>query len=109
MNNEEPANAKRIRVGEVARGMLDGSIHYLEGAIELASLRHDVEAYENDPDFIAFVAVLSRIDRLPIDDSLQQWSEEYLLVHKQEIQKAIKWAKEFSLAQCQSLAERYRA
>ena len=107
MNHEEYVDTKRMKIGAVARGMLDGSVHYLEGAIELASLRHDVGAYENDPDFIAFVAVLSRVDGLPIGESRQQWSKESLVHFEPEIQKAIEWAKEFSLSQCKALAERY--
>jgi len=109
MNAEQFAQTIRIRIGEVARGMLDGSVHYLEGAMELASLRHDVGAYANDQDFMAFVMVLSRIDDLPVDESRQQWSKEYLVQYEAEIEEAIEWAKEFSLSQCQTLAERYSA
>ena len=97
----------QLRIGEVARGMLDGSVHYLEGSIELAELRHKIGAYENDPDFFAFVAILSEIDTLPIGLSPQEWSAEMLEQHKTEIQQSIEWAKEFSLTQCQSLADRF--
>lgn len=107
MKHEANANDTRLRIGEIARGMLDGSVHYLAGAIELASLRHDIGAYENDPDFIAFVAVLSRIDRMPIDTSLQYWFKGVRGDDELEIQKAIEWAKEFSWSQCESLARRY--
>lgn len=108
MKHEANGNHARLRIGEVARGMLDGSVHYLAGAIELASLRHEVGAYENDPDFIAIVAVLSRIDRMSIDTSRQYWFKGVRGDDALEIQKAIEWAKEFSWSQCESLAQRYR-
>jgi len=109
MSHEEYVEKKRKRVSEIAKGMLDGTIHYLEGAIELSSLRHEVEVAEDDPDFIAFVAVASEIDHLPIGVPSQYWSKEALERHEPEIQESIKWAKEFSLNQCKSLAERFSA
>ena len=101
------ANEIRSRIGKIARGMLDGSVHYLLGSLELASLRHQVGAYENDPDFMPFVAVLSRIDHLDIDASRGQDLQAISHVDDLEIQKAVAWAKEFSLDQCQSLAARF--
>ncbi|WP_200882647.1 DUF2489 domain-containing protein [Methylobacter sp. BBA5.1] len=89
--------------------MLDGTINYLEGAIELSSLRHEVEVPEDDPDFIAFTAIASEIDYLPIGAARQYWSKDALERHEPEIQESITWAKEFSLKQCKSLAERFSA
>jgi len=107
MGQEEDAKIKQARIGEVAQGMLDGSVHYLEGAIELASLRHDIGAYENDPDFFAFVAILSEVDSLPIGGPPHCWTKEDKLRYETEIQHSVAWAKEFSLMQCESLAERF--
>ena len=107
MSNEEYIKKKQARIGEVALGMLDGSVHYLEGSIELASLRHEIGAYENDPDFIVFVAILLEIDSLPMEAPRQKWSAEALARHEPEIKKSIEWAKEISLPQCQSLVERF--
>ncbi len=109
MSHEEYVEKKRSRVAELASGMLDGSIHYLEGAIELSSLRFEVEVPEDDQDFIAVVAVASEIDNLPIGAPRQYWSKEALERHEPEVQKSIKWAKEFSLPQCKSLSERFSA
>ena len=107
MAQEGSVKIKQAKIGEVAQGMLDGSLHYLKGAVELAALRHDIGAYENDPDFFAFVAILSEVDSLPIDGSPHSWTKEDMLRYKAEIQDSVEWAKEFSLAQCQSLAERF--
>ena len=109
MSHEEYVRKKKKRVAELASGMLDGSIHYLEGAIELSSLRFEVEVPEDDTDFIAFVAAASEIDNLPIGTSRQYWSKDALDRHEPEIQAAIKWARDFSLPQCKSLLERFSA
>lgn len=109
MNREEYVKKKKRRVGEVARAMLDGSIDYLEGAIELSSLRLEVGAPEGDPDFVKFVAIASEIDHLPIGSVRQYWSSEALQRHESEIQESIKWAKKVSLSHCKSLLERYSA
>ena len=107
MSNNEHVKKMQARIGEVAWGMLDGSVHYLEGSIELASLRHEIGAYENDPDFIVFVAILSEIDNLPLGRSRTDWSAQALAPHGREFKKSIEWAKEISLPQCRSLAERF--
>ena len=66
-------------------------------------------AYANDPDFIVFVAILSEIDSLPFESPRQEWSAEELARYEPEIKKSIEWAKEISLVQCESLAQRFRA
>lgn len=107
MNQEEYVDKKRRRVGEVAKAMLYGSVDYLEGAIELSSLRFEVEAPEDDPDFIKFVAIASEVDHLPIGPVRQYWSSEALQRHEHEIQESIEWAKNLSLTHCMALSERY--
>lgn len=42
------------RVATIAHNMLNGEVNFLEGAVELASLRHEAEVDENDPDFNGF-------------------------------------------------------
>ena len=109
MSHEEYIQKQRNRAVAVARGMLDGSIHYLEGAVELSSLRFEIELPENDYDFLAFTAVASEIDHLPLGTARQYWSQEALNKHELEIEQSIKWAKEFSLSNCKSIIERFSA
>ncbi|MCB1756630.1 MAG: DUF2489 domain-containing protein, partial [Gammaproteobacteria bacterium] len=78
MSHEEYVEKKRKRAAEVASGMLDGSIHYLEGAIELSSLRFKIGLPEDDKDFLAFIGVASEIDHLPIGAPRKYWSQEAL-------------------------------
>ncbi len=106
MNDQGQIAAKK-RIGEITSNMLDGSMNYLEGALELLSLREEVGVYENDPDFVAFVAVSSEIDSLPIEGHPKHWSKDVVARHELEIQESITWAKEVSLENCKSLAKRY--
>lgn len=107
MSREQYVEKQRRRASDVASGMLDGSIHYLEGAIELASLRFEVGLPEDDKDFLIFTGVASETHHLPIGTSRQYWSDEALQRHELEIQKTIVWAKEVSLTECKSIAERF--
>lgn len=109
MSHEEYIEAQRKRAVEVACGMLVGSIPYLEGAIELSSLRFEVGVQDNDADFIAFTAVASEIDHLPIGSARQYWAAEALNRLEPEIQQFTQWAKEFSLSKCKSIVERFSA
>jgi len=109
MSQEASVQKQRKRAAEIASGMLDGSIHYLEGAIELSFLRFEVGLPETDEDFLAFSGVASEIDHLPIGAPRQYWSKEALDRHEPEIQQSVKWAKEFSIMACKSIAERFNA
>lgn len=107
MTHEEYVDMQRAAVVKIAQGMLDGSIPYLEGAIKLCSLRHEVDVPEDDEDFMAFVLVASETDHLPIGVQRQHWSEQSLARHEPEIQKSTLWAKNVSLSECKSLVERF--
>lgn len=70
--------------------MSDGSIKYLEGAIELSPLRFEVDLQDDDKDFLAFSGVASEVDHLPIGATRQYWSQEAREQHEPEIQQFIK-------------------
>lgn len=107
MNQHEQTRLKQ-RIAQIAAAMIEGDMDYLEGALELLSLREEIGAYANDPDFIAFVAVASEVDSLPIGPSRKHWSKEALARHQTEIQESTEWAKEISLENCKSLARRFK-
>ena len=109
MSREVYIEKQRKRAAEVASGMIEGSIHYLEGAIELSSLRFEVGLPVDDNDFLAFTGVASEVDHLPVGAPRQYWSQEALDRHEPEIQQAIKWAKEVSLSECKSIEARFNA
>ena len=107
ISSEEYIYRSRPRVVEVASGMLNGSIDYLEGAIELSSLWLAIGLPENDSDFLVFIAIASEIESLPIGVRRQYCSKESLERHEPEIQSAIVWAKKVSLAECMSIVARF--
>ncbi len=87
--------------------MIDGSINYLLGSIEICLHREEIGAYENDPDFVVFNAVLYEIHSLPFETTGRDWLAKAETEHAALINTSIEWAKEISLAQCESLAKRY--
>jgi len=107
MSHEEYVEKKRKEASGIAEGMLDGSIHYLEGAIQLSSLRFELEIPDDDKDFLVFASVSSETDHLPLGAAREYWSKEALDRHEPEIQQTIKWAKEVSLPECKSIVERF--
>jgi len=109
VTNEQHVASVRKRVVAVALGMLSGEIAFIEGAAELAALRHEAAVEDNDPDFTAFVAIESETDSLPIGPSRNRWSNEALARHQPEIDAATAWAKQVGTAACQSLVRRFHA
>lgn len=101
MNNAQEA------AGTIAKAMLDGSMHYLEGAIQLVSLREALGSYENDPDFMPFIAVLAEIDDLGIQRHYESWDANIAHLSGATLDESVDWAKSISIEQCQSLAKRY--
>ena len=93
----------------LAQEMIDGKISFLEGALELSSLRHEAEVDERDEDLMAFVVIESETDSLPMGKSKKYWSAEALDKHQTEIDKATEWAKEFGIPACKSLIRRFHA
>lgn len=66
MSNEKYIAKQRKRAAEVASGILDDSIYYLEGANELSSLMFEVGLAEDDKNFLTVTGVSSKIDHLPV-------------------------------------------
>ncbi len=106
-SDDHQATTSQQKIANVAGSMLNGSIPYLQGAIQLEALRHRVGAYENDPDFMPFVAILSEIHSLPFDAFSIPWCEKDVKKYSEEIAASTEWAKEISSVQCQSLLRRY--
>jgi hypothetical protein len=97
----------RKRVVETARSMLNGDLNFLEGARILVDLRHKAAVRDDDSDFMAFVAIDSEIDDLPIGSVRQYWPQDVLEKLEPEYRKAEAWAKEFGSLACESLIRRF--
>jgi hypothetical protein len=109
ITHEQYVVSIRNRVAIVALGMLGGEIPFLEGAIELASLRREAAVEEYDADFMVFVTIESETDHLPTDLTKAHWSKEALVKHQAELDAAIIWAKETGTNACKSLVRRFHA
>lgn len=105
MTHEEYVAMQRRRVAELARQILDGEIEVLGGCCKIASLRWEVEDW--DQDFKAFAVVLSETDHLPIGDEVLNWSDEALVRKEPELKRSREWALETVRAQCASLVARF--
>ena len=89
--------------------MLNGTVPFLEGVRLLVSLRREAEVQEDDIDFLAFVAVDSETDALPVGNVREHWSLAALARLEPEIQTATEWAKGFASAACVSVVRRFGA
>ena len=108
MNHQEYILNNRKKCVEIAEGMIDGSVHYLEGSIKLSSLSVEICIPEFDEDFIPFIGIASEIDHLPIGPSRKYWAKSALEKHEPEIKKLVKWAKETSINECNSIVTRFK-
>ena len=111
---EGPPENPRVELARVAEAMLNGSMPYLAGAIALVALRDEVGAYENDPDFLPFMAVSLEAEKLGISKpelsaDLEAVSGGVLSSSIASEQESLQWAKDISLTQCESLLRRYRS
>jgi hypothetical protein len=107
MTHEEYVQKQRQKICSLATKMLEGSIDYLEGSIEICSLRSELDLPNNDEDISAFVFISSETDHLPIGSVRAHWSKEALLRLEPEIESATQWAKETSFKNCRSLVVRF--
>lgn len=106
---EKKSSNPSAELGILAQAMLNGSCHYLLGAMGIVALREAIGAYENDPDFLPFLAISLEAENLGLSKKTngvsapkeQPW--QYTVAER----KSVKWAKEISQTQCESLARRF--
>ena len=106
-SQQEYIDSVRAKVAQLARGMLDGSVNYLEGANRLSVLQHDAGVADDDQDFTVFALISSETDALPIGNVKKHWAEEALKRNAQKRNESIKWAKEMSEKHCEALVRRF--
>lgn len=94
---------------DTCRKMISGEIDYLIGCRTLSTLAYYVGLEQFDQDFIAFVAVDSETDALPIGSARQYWNPDRLKDLEPKIKEAEEWAKDFSLEKCHSIIKRFGA
>ena len=109
LSHEEYVLQQRRKVAKLASDVLKGDLSILKAAIEIVKIRFELDVDENDKDLIAFVAIESEIDHLPIGPERKYWNEDALKEKDKEINESEKWANEFGLEACQRLIDRFGA
>ena len=112
MRNEEYAIFIRGKIIAICEAMLNEEIGVIAGSRILCSLEHElfhreVGWFQNEEDFIPFVAINSETDHLPVDYERKNWSVEALQRKDKEIEKAEASHKEDAFEACRKLIERF--
>ena len=102
----EPQAQARERLVVLCHQMLSGELSFIEGANQVCSLRFQVGLPEFDPDLLAFVAIESETDHLPLRHVQYRWSSAALQQLQPEFEKTELWAKGVANHACQNLIER---
>jgi hypothetical protein len=106
MNIEEIERA-RMKIGQLARDMLEGKVSFVEGARRVWRLGSDARLPESDPDLTTFRGIESETDSLPIGKVRDLWATDALERLRPEIERAEDWAKQFGRTACQNLVNRF--
>src|SRR5581483_11168494 len=85
----------RQRAAEISSQVLAGRLDHILGARQLVGLRFSVDVPEDDPDFLAFVAIDSETDALPFGPIRAQWEPSALARLEPDLARAGAWAREF--------------
>ncbi|CAN0628272.1 TPA: DUF2489 domain-containing protein [Burkholderia vietnamiensis] len=105
--HEEFAQSVGRQVVSTAQAMLDGQLSFLIGSRRLAGLRHEANAAADDTDFLAFVAIDSETDALPLGAVREHWDQNALAKLEPEIKEAELWASTVGTDACKSLIARF--
>ena len=100
----------RTEAARNAQAVLSGELGVLEGCISLASLAHDIiPNWSDDPDFVVFAAISSKVDHLPFGHVRDQWSAASLARADREIERITRDTREVVLVACRHILERFGA
>jgi len=92
----------------LAKQMLAGRLSYFEGAVEVWSLHSEVGGVgDHDPDFMAFLAIVSDTDHLPLPAQRHRWASSALERLAPEFKEVEEWAGTFAPAACKSIIARF--
>ena len=107
MTHEEYVTIQRRRVADLARQILAREIDVLDGSVQIAGLRNELEIDHDDYDLLAFVIVESDTDALPIGAESLNWSKEALIRKEPELRSAREWAFSTVRDACENLIARF--
>jgi hypothetical protein len=99
---------ERRRLVEVAHAMLDGKLSFLEGAVQVHAIKNRlIGMAERDPDFGAFLLIMSETDHLPLEAQRHLWAPEALARLEPEFKRTEEWARSFAPQACRNLITRF--
>jgi hypothetical protein len=99
---------ERRRLVEVAHAMLDGKLSFLEGAVQVHAIKNRlIGIAERDPDFGAFLLIMSETDHLPLEAQRPLWAPEALARLEPEFKRTETWAMSFAPQACRNLIARF--
>lgn len=112
MMTEEYSAFLRGKIVGVCEAILKEEMGIIAGSRRLCSLEFEFgegqpEWFQHDEDFIAFVAINSETDHLPVDLERRNWSIEALQRKDEEIAKVEALYKEDAVAACKILIARF--
>lgn len=112
MKNEEYSVFIRGKIVAICEAILNEEMGVIAGSRILCGLEHEfhqreVGWFQNDDDFIAFIAINSQTDHLPVDCERKNWSDEALKRKDEEIAKAEALHQEDAFEACRKLIERF--
>ncbi|HWS99331.1 MAG TPA: hypothetical protein VN256_03590 [Pyrinomonadaceae bacterium] len=113
MKNEESSVFVRGKIVAICQAILNEEIGVIAGSRIICALEHELFQrevggwFQNDEDFIAFIAINSETDHLPVDYERKNWSDEGLKRKDEEIAKAEAFHQEDAFEACRKLIERF--
>ena len=106
LSREQFEKSVAAQMVDAARAMLDGRHSFIEGAQKICSLAHQI-GLDRDLGLIAFIAVDSETDALPLGEVRKLWQAEALAKLQPEIDHAEAWARETCQSECEALIARF--
>ena len=92
----------------IAQAMLDGTLPFLEGTVQVLAFRSQLSGIaDRDPDFDVFVVIQSETDHLPLEEQRSMWLPDALERLEPELKQSEEWAGSFAPQACRNLIERF--
>lgn len=112
MRNEEYSAFVRGQIVAICQAILNKEIGVIAGSrilnrLEVELLHNEVGWFQRDEDFVAFAAIDSETDHLPVDAERQNWSVEALERKDEEIAKSEALYRDDAFTACRILIERF--
>ena len=106
MKRTKELSPRRQELIDVARAMLDGKMHLIEGVRKMASLRYDI-GEPDDPIFHPILAIDSETDRFPLGQVRERYAPDALARIDQEMDRYLADARDDILSACKQIVRAF--